>query len=127
MMDESSETIILLSFLLTILYYYETRFNLKPIAANPNQGRETVAEWLARPELLRLRTGLQLHAFQDLCAWIRAKTTLDDTRYMSLEEKVAIFLHICHTGGGFDNTKLVFNRSKETISRYRTLVYYSRH
>src|SRR5271156_39280 len=80
-MDESSETIILLSLLLTILYYYETRFNLKPVAANPDQGREAVAEWLARPELLKLGTGLQLHTFQDLCTWIRARTALDDTRY----------------------------------------------
>ena len=46
-MDDSSETIMLLSFRLTILYYYETRFNLKPVAANPNQDRKIVAEWLA--------------------------------------------------------------------------------
>ena len=60
-MDESSETILLLSFLLTILYYYETRFNLKPIAANPNQGRETVAEWLVRPELLCIHFKISVH------------------------------------------------------------------
>lgn len=120
-MNNSIDTIILLSFMLTVLYYHETRFNRKPTARNPNQGRETVSEWLERPVLLRMGTGLHLHTFQELCAWIRAHTRLDDTRYMSLEEKLAIFLHICHTGGGFENTKIVFNRSKETISRYVTL------
>jgi hypothetical protein len=120
-MNNSTDMIILLSFILTVLYYHETRFNLKPTARNPNQGRKTVSEWLERPVLLRIGTGLHLHTFQELCAWIRAHTRLDDTRYMSLKEKLTIFLHICHTGEGFENIKIVFNRSKETISRYVTL------
>lgn len=51
-------------------------------------------------------------------AWIRRKTALDDTRYMYLKEKVAIFLHICHQGAGHVNTALQFGRALDTISRY---------
>jgi len=45
-MNSSTDTVLLLSFLLMVLYYHETRFNLKPIARNPNQGSEVIAEWI---------------------------------------------------------------------------------
>jgi hypothetical protein len=42
---------------------------------------------------------------------------LQDSRYMRLEEKLAIFLHICRIGAGSDNTELVFGRASDTVSR----------
>jgi hypothetical protein len=36
---------------------------------------------------------------------------------MRLKEKLAIFLHICRTGAGSDNTELVFGRTPDTVSR----------
>jgi hypothetical protein len=116
-MDSSLDNVLLLTIGLVAVWYHETRFDLQPSGRNPGQGEGAVEEWLERPALLYKATGLQLHTFNELVAWIREHTALDDTRYMLLAEKVAIFLHICRCGSGYDATKVVFNRSLDTISR----------
>jgi hypothetical protein len=84
-------------FLITaMLYYHQAHFNLRPSIVNPKKGFELINEWLERPKLLYKGTGLQHQTFLDLMAWIRQETALDDTRYIRLEEKVAIFLHLCY-------------------------------
>jgi hypothetical protein len=98
-------------------HHNTTRFNLQPDGRNPNQGAEAVQDWMKRPRQLCRATGLQLKTFRELCTWIRANTALNDTRYITLEEKIAIFLHICRQGAGFTNSKIIFNRSLDTISR----------
>lgn len=113
-MDE----LILLFLAAVMLYYHQAHFDLEPSIKNSNRGPELIAEWLERPKLLFKGTGLQHHTFLDLIAWIRQETALDDTRYMRLEEKVAIFLHLCHQGAGYINTGLQFGRAPDTISRY---------
>ena len=117
-MDILSDEFFLLFLVAAILYYQQAHFDLQPSISNPRRGPELIAEWLDRPKVLFKGTGLQRHTFLDLVAWIRQETPLNDTRYMCLEEKVAIFLHICHQGAGHINTALQFGRALDTISRY---------
>jgi hypothetical protein len=42
---------------------------------------------------------------------------LRDSRYIRLEEKLAIFLYIYRTEAGSDNTELVFGGAPNTILR----------
>jgi hypothetical protein len=116
-MDSSLDNVLLLTIGLVAVWYHETRFDLQPSGRNPGQGESAVEEWLERPTLLYKATGRQLYTFNELMAWIREHTVLDNTRYMLLAEKVAIFLHIYRCESGYDNTKIVFNRSSDTISK----------
>lgn len=122
-MNSVDEGVILLAVVIALSYYCATRFNLQPDGRNPNQGAEAVQDWMKRPQQLYRATGLQPRTFRELCTWIRANTALNDTRYITLEEKVAIFLHICRQGAGFANSKIVFNRSLDTISRSVLLLF----
>lgn len=101
----------------TAAAYFEFRIDLTPAGWDAQRGHFVVLKWLAKDKQLYDGTGLLPHTFRALCVWIRESTELTDTRYMLLEEKVAIFLHICRSGSGYRNTKLLFNRSTDTISR----------
>jgi hypothetical protein len=50
--------------------------------------------------------------------WIRQETDLDDTRYITLDEKLAIFFYICRHGAGHDNTEDIFRRAADTMLRF---------
>jgi hypothetical protein len=121
-MDILSDELIFLFLITAMLYYHQAHFDLRPSIANPKRGFELINEWLERPKLLYKGTGLQRQTFLDLVAWIRQETALDDTRYMRLEEKVAIFLHLCHQGAGYINTGLQFGRALDTISRCAIII-----
>jgi hypothetical protein len=113
--DSLLDNVLLLTIGLMAIWYHETRFDLQPSGRNPGQGESAVEEWLERPTLLYKATGLQLYTFNELVAWVREYTALDNTRYMLLAEKVAIFLYICRYESEYNVTKIVFNRSLNTI------------
>jgi hypothetical protein len=105
-MDILFNELVLLFLAAVMLYYHQAHFNLEPSIKNPKKGPELIVEWLERPKLLFKGTGLQHHTFLNLIAWIRQEIALDDTRHMRLEEKVAIFLYLCHQGAGYINISL---------------------
>jgi hypothetical protein len=115
-MDDSE--LLLLVVTMMVVYYVQTRVEVRPLHQDRLRGHRMMQEWFARPALLYRQTGLKLHTFHDLVGWIRQETDLDDTRYMTLDEKVAIFLYICRHGAGHDNAEDMFGRATDTVSRF---------
>jgi hypothetical protein len=115
-MDDSE--LLLLVVTMMVVYYVQTRVEMRPLHQDRLRGHRTMQEWFTRPALLYRQTGLKLQTFRDLVCWLRQETDLDDTRYMTLDEKVAIFLYICRHGAGHDNAEDMFGRATDTVSRF---------
>lgn len=115
-MDEND--ILLIAVTIVLLYYVDSRFDRPPLHRNRLRGEQLIQEWLQQPLLLYRATGLQLITFLNLVHWIRTETELDNTRNMTLEERVAIFLYICRHGSGHDNAEDTFGRAADTVSRF---------
>ena len=65
-------------------------------------------------ELLRMRRT----PFFQLCDLFRARQLLTDSIHSSIEEQVAMFLHVVGHNQRFRVLKFTFRRSIETVSRY---------
>jgi hypothetical protein len=68
------------------------------------------------PERIRCELGVCLHVFTELLAQLR-RLGHTNTRAVSLEEQVAIFLYMCITGLTTRHVGERFQRSTSTISR----------
>lgn len=53
-----------------------------------------------------------------LCAWFREQQLLDDTKYMTVEEMVMIFMKIVGDKWSNRNCQSIFQHSGNTISVY---------
>jgi hypothetical protein len=69
------------------------------------------------PDRIYTELGMRLHVFLVLLAELRLNG-LEDTKYITLEESLAIFLYMCVTGLSFDHVAERFQHSKSTISEY---------
>jgi hypothetical protein len=67
------------------------------------------------PERIRSCLGMRVHVYLALVAELRTHG-LSDSRYVSLREKLAIFLYTCVTGLSIRHVGERFQRSNETIS-----------
>jgi hypothetical protein len=76
-------------------------------------------EELGAEHLRRIKTemGMRLHVFLILLAKLRTLSGLTDSKYVSLEEQVAIFLYSCVVGMSIRHIGERFQRSNETISK----------
>jgi hypothetical protein len=80
-------------------------------------GEGWVMELLAgHPKRIRCELGVQHHVFLELIQELR-QLGHDRSRYVSLEEQLAIFLYISVTGMTVRHAGERFQRSNETISR----------
>jgi hypothetical protein len=80
-------------------------------------GEGWVMELLSgHPERIRTELGVHLHVFSALIADLRA-AGYQNSKYVSLEEQLAIFLYACVTGLTIRHLGERFQRSNETISR----------
>ena len=61
--------------------------------------------------------GMSKLLFQKLLRELQAWTGLRDSRYVKMEEQVAVFLHFCVTGATNRHLQERFQRSGDTISR----------
>jgi hypothetical protein len=61
--------------------------------------------------------GMVKHVFRKLCAELQLQHGLSDGKYVSAEEKLAIFLHFARTGASSRMLQERFQRSGETISK----------
>jgi hypothetical protein len=68
------------------------------------------------PERIRCELGVHRHVFLELIFELR-RLGHTNSRFVSLEEQLAIFLHTCVTGSTIRHTGERFQRSNETISR----------
>lgn len=67
------------------------------------------------PRHIHCELGVHCHVFQALVSELRGMGHTD-SRYVSLEEQLAIFLYSCITGLTIQHTGEQFQRSNETIS-----------
>ena len=63
-------------------------------------------------------TRMNPETFDNLLHWLRMNTPLSGSKYIELDEKVMIFLHIVGHGASMRNAGSLFCHSNETISRY---------
>jgi hypothetical protein len=57
------------------------------------------------------------HVFQKLVTELKLYAGLKSTKYICAEEQVALFLHMCKTGGTVRDMRERFQHSPDTISR----------
>jgi hypothetical protein len=69
------------------------------------------------PDRIKCELGMRLHVFLALVATLRATSGLRDSKNVTLEEQVAIFLYTCVTGLSIRHVGERFQRSNETISK----------
>jgi hypothetical protein len=80
-------------------------------------GQGWVLELLTgHPERIRCELGVHVHVFTLLINELRAMG-LDNSKFVSLEEQLAIFLYACVTGLSIRHLGERFQRSNETISK----------
>jgi hypothetical protein len=95
------------------------------------RGYEYIREFLhqAHPERIRQIVRMELATFEALQNWLRANTNLQEDnvhsyqkikgegRRVSIQEKLAIFIHIVSRPASNRDTLEKFQRSRETVSR----------
>jgi hypothetical protein len=80
-------------------------------------GEAWVMELLSgHPECMRTALGVNLHVFSALISELQAAGH-KNSKYVSLEEQLAIYLYACVTGLTIRHLGERFQRSNETISR----------
>lgn len=88
----------------------------EPYHTSALSGEGWVLELLAgHPGRIRCELGVNLHIFNDLVNTLR-QYGYTNSRYVSLEEKLAIFLYTCVTGLTIRHVGERFQRSNDTIS-----------
>lgn len=58
------------------------------------------------------------HVFRKLVKELHVYANLDHSKHICMEEQVALFLHMCKTGGTVRDMRERFQHSPDTISRY---------
>jgi hypothetical protein len=80
-------------------------------------GKGWVSELMSgHPERIRNELGVHLHVFEALLSELR-RIGHRNSRFVTLEEQLAIFLYCCVTGLTIRHLGERFQRSNETISR----------
>ena len=95
-----------------------TRKRPVPYHTSILSGAAWVAELLTgHPERIRCELGMHREVFIELVDALR-RMGHGNSKYVSLEEQLAIFLYTCVTGLTIRHVGERFQRSNETISRY---------
>jgi hypothetical protein len=90
----------------------------EPYHTSALSGEEWVVELIiGHPGRIRCELGVSADTFQALIAELHALGHTS-SRYVSLEEQLAIFLYTCVTGLTIRHVGEHFQRSNDTISRY---------
>jgi len=90
----------------------------EPYHTSALTGEEWVIEPIVgHPECIRCELGVRADVFQALVTELHALGHTN-SRYVSLEEQLAIFLYTCVTGLTIRHVGERFQRSNDTISRY---------
>lgn len=81
-------------------------------------GAAWVGELLSgHPDRIRNNLGVRKHVFRKLCSVLQEKGVLSDSRWVSIEEQLAIFLRAGVTNDSNRRLMETFQRSGDTISR----------
>jgi hypothetical protein len=110
--------LILNSLIPTIIQYIRQHYNKQPYHTSALHGHDWVQELLnGHPERIRSELGVHKHIFVALIAELYAMGQ-KGSKFVTLEEQLAIFLYGSVTGLSVSHLGERFQRSKETISKY---------
>ena len=104
------------------LFYAENMLSRQPYHTSALTGHMWVNELLhGNPRRIKVQLGMEKHVFRQLVRKLLTLTNASHTRFVDLEEQVAIFLYIIVTN--LSNRKVAerFQRSGNTISKYHSL------
>lgn len=102
---------------LAIYLYSSPHYWKQPYHTSALSGNAWVQELLhGHPDHIRNELGMRLHAFLAFVGELR-QNGLNDTRYITVEEKAAIFLYMCVTGLKIRHVGERFQHANETISK----------
>jgi hypothetical protein len=111
-------SLLLNSVIPTILQYIQQYYNKQPYHTSILRGHDWVQELLlGHPQRIRTELGMHKHVF---LALIDQLHTMGHThsKFITLEEQLAIFLYASVTGLSVRHLGERFQRSNETISKY---------
>ena len=80
------------------------------------RGSHLLEEWRESLRLIRKALGCSSITFDRLVDWIRSHSNLKDTRYVNMDEKVAIFLRIVRSRNSFIDYEILFKRGRGIVS-----------
>jgi hypothetical protein len=104
---------------LAVILYALPHYWKQPYHTSALTGAAWVKELMyGHPDRIWTVLGMRLHVFVALVLELRLVCGLGDSRYVTLEEQVAIFLYTCVTGLSIRHVGERFQRSNETISKY---------
>lgn len=102
-----------------IMEHADRYFHREPKTTFALTGFDWVNELLAgNPRCMRASLGIKPHDFQRLVKALGATTDLRDSKYITAEEQLAIFLYTSRTGLSTALVKERFQHSTFTIAKY---------
>ena len=97
---------------------YASRFEKVAQHTSTLSGQQWVDELRGgHPERFKNEMGMSKHVFNKLLKMLKEDGGLKDTRYVSAEEHLAIFLHFAHQALSNRGLQERFQRSGDTISK----------
>ena len=107
---------------LAVLLYASPLYWKQEYHTSALNGRAWLDELIVgHPDRIKSELGMRVHVFLALVAKLRLLAGLTDSRYISADEQVAIFLYTCVTGLSVRHVGERFQHSNETISKYLIL------
>lgn len=90
-----------------------------PMSTQKGYGLQKVHRWLLHPspKPMHHQLGISPFVFRLLLIDLQIKSGLVDSRYVMVEEKLAIFLYICRKALTVRHTAEAFQRSPDTVAR----------
>jgi hypothetical protein len=97
--------------------YSGQHLDKRPMNVSKLSGQDWIDELLGgHPTHFRDQMGMAPHVFRKLLQVLRDKVGIADTKYVSAEEQLAIFLYMVVTGLSNRKIQARFQRSADTIS-----------
>jgi len=97
---------------------YASRFNRVPQHTSALSGQDWINELIAGHDgRFYNEIGMNKHVFFNLIDLLQHDAGIEDSRHVSKEEQVAIFLHYVHRGLSNRTLQERFQRSPDTISK----------
>ena len=106
-----------------VILLYSTRFNRVPVHTSWLLGQQWIDELVnGHDRRFHNELGLHKHTFNKLIRVLGRDAGLVDTRHVSAEEQLAIFLHYAHRGLSNRALQECFQRSADTVTKYASHV-----
>ena len=97
---------------------YSTRFDHTPVHTSRLSGQQWLDKLVnGHPQRFYNEMGLHKHVFKKLIRVLGMNVGLVDTRHVSAEEQLAVFLHYVHRGLSNCTLQEHFQRSADTITK----------